>query len=1089
MFGIEIGRDEIGFHPIGIVRVIDLSIVVTPATATSLMRAPVVAVRNVAQTVTPATATAQANAPTVTTIRNVSQTVTPATATSLMRVPSIVTFVSIASPRFIATAQSNIPIIRIDEPNVSTTATATAAMYVPALSLGINIAAPRGTATAQANTPTVTAVRNVSQSVTPATATAQANAPQVGITVSIASPRLIATAQANVPTIRIDEPNTSTTATATAAMYAPTVVASINISNSVTPATASAMMHIATFSTAANASVVATPATATSMMRAPGVSGTALVVVTSATATAMALAPTVVAGVSTTQTWGTATASAMARPPTLSIGINQVATPATATAVLLVPTIVAGTGNTQASGQATATASMPIPVIRIDEPNTSTTATATAAMYAPTVSASVNVVVPKLTATATGLTVTLETHSTIEVGTAQASASMFVPTWSLGEIFVNVPTTGAVARMWLPREPSLNPNTRNNFALYIKGWGSMLSSKLAYIRSTFPSHGFKDAYITGYDPFSLVGKTALRFEAIKQSYARIDNIAAYGAYNAFTLNMWVKPRQLSNGTNRGIIWKDGVMSMYINSTGNYFVMEATIGGVLRRAITPTYLLNRWYMLSMRYDGSFLYFYVNGEVFHTIAVSGTVATNSNPWYLGFVPTTSAYSDIDVSDVKLWNIAISASDVADMYEPPFRSACKLAYISSAEPTGISSSKRAYIYSNVSASNPISITSSQVVEFARQAVGAHKSAFIVAGGENTTVFDTRIQTDFTTEKSWDNIIAIRGNAGRFSQRQLGNVVYPITRIATQYIRIPTSYDPNIDRVHKDCWLMTYNSVSSTRGAYIHVKTPHKDFKQAFISGPFTVKTDTHPCYISNSEIHATKSAFIEGTFVLSYRPMQLAFVNGYSDNELGNKLSYVAGSGPVRSSKAAFIYVGTPTRGRKMAYLHAPIISTKGSMIYAYMKANVGIRRSKNCFVFGNFVATSTKSAYVVARPTSTASKFCFIQSQNPHRGMKDAFVRGRQSMTVSKSAYIKADINLVSSKTGYIKGYQGAFRVVWCYIPGPALFSMSGSKLAFVVNNSPVAVKHAFIVTERVPTKDCYIVSGGNATRTKSAYIAG
>ena len=79
-------------------------------------------------------------------------------------------------------------------------------------------------------------------------------------------------------------------------------------------------------------------------------------------------------------------------------------------------------------------------------------------------------------------------------------------------------------------------------------------------------------------------------------------------------------------------------------------------------------LNLWYHVAMTYDGSVLKLYVNGVLDGSCSVTGAIITTSQPVRIGGGAPTGAQLHFNglVDDVKIYSIALSAGDIADLFE---------------------------------------------------------------------------------------------------------------------------------------------------------------------------------------------------------------------------------------------------------------------------------------------------------------------------------------------------------------------------------------------------------------------------------------
>ena len=618
---------------------------------------------------------------------------------------------------------------------------------------------------------------------------------------------------------------------------------------------------------------------------------------------------------------------------------------------------------------------------------------------------------------------------------------------------------------------------------YIAGEG-LRSFARAFINTSGAERPSTDLFIAGTNSAGVA--EAIRFVSSSLQYVQINDSTQYDNLSEFTLNMFVRPRTNSDGRYQGIVVKEGVIETWVHPSGNSFGMRANIGGVWYQALTLSFAKDFWNMLTIKHDGSGIRFYMNGNEFYSVNAPGTLTSNNAPIYFGRYPSRATYSHIDLADVQLWNYDLTNAEILAMYQPAARRGCQHAFIAANDPTSQQSLKRSYISADSNTGNPFFISSSQSAGFAEASSYGDQRCFITAGGETTTVFDTRISLDPYTHATWDNIIMVQGNNTHIIEVQLGDIVYPITRFATRIINIPTSYDPLKQYLTKDAWITCYNEITGVKPSYINAINFAQNRKSAHVSGDFSSVSDSTSCFIVNGSVNNSQSAFIEGIPVFRFNYFQSAFINSYREFEQDTMNMHMRGSQPLSSSLRAHIVAPVGFSRAKYAF----IMSVKEDIVSSnrsYISGKVGITRPHVLYVKGHFTETLSRPAYVTAIPYVTDGVGCFIQAENPYRATQRAMVRGWASLTDGQNLYLKADINVVDAQLSYVAGGDSMRRATRLYLSGPVATSLSDSTASYVVNTQPNATKFAFIVSNPLSFQRCYILSTGSTQRLKSAYI--
>lgn len=619
--------------------------------------------------------------------------------------------------------------------------------------------------------------------------------------------------------------------------------------------------------------------------------------------------------------------------------------------------------------------------------------------------------------------------------------------------------------------------------------GGMLASKLAYVPSILFTQGSTELFIGGYTIESITPKSAVRFMSSHQQYIEIPDSRQYDHLSSgFTLSFDVKARVDSNREYQGIVVKPGVFETWVHPSGNSFGMRVNVGGTWYQALTTSYSRNRWYTLSFRHDGSTLRFFMNGQQFHSVNALGQMTHNSNPIYFGRYPQYNTHSDIDLANVKMWNYGLSNEEISSEYIAPYRSSCIPAHIMIQEPMDLMSHKRSHITSPLGPSNPGSVFSSQLAEFAENKQASSKRFFIVAGGEQENTWDTRFITDDTIRSSWDTLILVGNNRDRNTNIQLGSVVYPITREAIYSIRVPTTDDPLVSSAGIKAWLVAYHEGTSSKNAHIYVAEYTGSRKSVYLNGHFTSEHSSLKAFVNNTETTSHIDSFIEGKFVFRYQWSKLVFINSFSDNTTAQVYAGIEGSEGTTSSAQLYITAPAWTTNRASMFIMSLSDTIRTDGVRGYVQGNVGAARRHQAFIDGHYANESSQDSYISAIPITRSSVESFINSEQKYISWKDSHMRGWESLTSSKITYLKSGLSVSKSIGASLGGRSSFLRAHRVYVAGPSAIALEGVLEAFITNSHPVASKNAFIVSKPQSSIGCYIVSVGSSSRIKSTYIA-
>jgi len=117
----------------------------------------------------------------------------------------------------------------------------------------------------------------------------------------------------------------------------------------------------------------------------------------------------------------------------------------------------------------------------------------------------------------------------------------------------------------------------------------------------------------------------------------------------------------------GDSWPYSSYSLLISDTDEqYLQFRIGIGSDRYMVTSPDVVsLNTWQHVAATYDGSALRLYINGEEVASESVSGVIADTDNPLYIGNSQFFDRVLDGKLDDVKVYNRALSATEVSGLY----------------------------------------------------------------------------------------------------------------------------------------------------------------------------------------------------------------------------------------------------------------------------------------------------------------------------------------------------------------------------------------------------------------------------------------
>ena len=178
---------------------------------------------------------------------------------------------------------------------------------------------------------------------------------------------------------------------------------------------------------------------------------------------------------------------------------------------------------------------------------------------------------------------------------------------------------------------------------------------------------------------------ALTFNGTSSQVSIPDN-TTLDLTNGMTLSAWVYPSSAASSW-RTVMLKENtgdlVYALYGSSDTSFPQGMRVVSGVTKSASgTAALPVNTWTNLAVTYDGANLRMYVNGVQTGTVAATGSMANSTLPLRIGGNAIWGEYFAGRIDEVRVFNRALSATEVTTMMNTPVAGA------SNAQPTQSSS-----------------------------------------------------------------------------------------------------------------------------------------------------------------------------------------------------------------------------------------------------------------------------------------------------------------------------------------------------------------------------------------------------------------
>ncbi|MBU2509682.1 LamG domain-containing protein [bacterium] len=126
---------------------------------------------------------------------------------------------------------------------------------------------------------------------------------------------------------------------------------------------------------------------------------------------------------------------------------------------------------------------------------------------------------------------------------------------------------------------------------------------------------------------------------------------------------WIRPTQTSSGDQAVLCTSFGLWQRCLKMVANTTTAGVYVGDRVWRPIGLT--LGIWQHLAVVYDSDNVYFYKNG-VLYSLEDTEVIRTNLNPLHIGMDPyNDSSFFNGDIDDVKVYNRALSAAEVQNLF----------------------------------------------------------------------------------------------------------------------------------------------------------------------------------------------------------------------------------------------------------------------------------------------------------------------------------------------------------------------------------------------------------------------------------------
>jgi len=162
----------------------------------------------------------------------------------------------------------------------------------------------------------------------------------------------------------------------------------------------------------------------------------------------------------------------------------------------------------------------------------------------------------------------------------------------------------------------------------------------------------------------------LDFDRASEEYLTADNSASLDITEQITMSLWF---WTSHNTGYKHLIVKPANATWSNPWARYMLRIDTLGQWLLMQINSPYTyaaaaaapLSQWNLGTATYDGATMRVYVNGSEGGSTAYVSSIPTSAHPLYIGAISTAGYSFDGQMDDVRIYDRALSASEVMQLY----------------------------------------------------------------------------------------------------------------------------------------------------------------------------------------------------------------------------------------------------------------------------------------------------------------------------------------------------------------------------------------------------------------------------------------
>ncbi len=158
----------------------------------------------------------------------------------------------------------------------------------------------------------------------------------------------------------------------------------------------------------------------------------------------------------------------------------------------------------------------------------------------------------------------------------------------------------------------------------------------------------------------------LALDGVDERITVPNNAALVPSTGELTIELWAKSNTATWNDFGFLISKRDSYIIHPDAGSNNVTFYLFINGGWVTVQTPVTDITVWHHYAMKWDGTTLYGYIDGQMIGSAPAAGTLGTSTQDLYIGHDVPFARYFDGTVDEARLWNVARSDAQISSYYD---------------------------------------------------------------------------------------------------------------------------------------------------------------------------------------------------------------------------------------------------------------------------------------------------------------------------------------------------------------------------------------------------------------------------------------